>query len=106
MYDSFLRVISIFSREENEMLWRVIICLVLTGIHVTVAVLSVERIKNCVNKKLSEKKYRKAKEKNFSLFYGHSGVEAFNAFSQYDMKQIEYLAECVQSEDSSFYLPT
>jgi hypothetical protein len=89
------------------MLWRgFIICLVLTGIHVTIAVLSVERIKNCVSKKLSEKKYRKAKEKHFNLVYGHSGVEAFNAFSQYDMKQIEYLAECVQSENLSFYLPT
>jgi hypothetical protein len=55
-----------------------------------------------VEDRLKGRKLRRTKEKEFHIRYGDSAVEAFNVFSQYDMKRIQSLVDCISSEDGRF----
>lgn len=68
-----------------------------------VAEFSLKRVSDCLNRKLSNKKFKKVKESPIYLNYGIIGLEALNAISPHQLKQIEYLSQCVQEEDVSFF---
>ncbi len=67
--------------------------------------LSIENVSACLKSKIAGKKYRKAKEKAFFLNYGEYGAEAFNVFSNSDIKEIELLSECVVEENLTYFFP-
>jgi len=81
---------------------KVVIAAFLCGF--AIAEFSLNRVSECVNQKLLNRKFKKAKEASFELNYGVIGLETFNAVSTYQMKQIEFLAQCVQEEDPGFFL--
>jgi hypothetical protein len=63
---------------------------------------SLKRVSTCLNRKLAAKKFKKVKESPIYLNYGIIGLEALNVISPHQLKQIEYLSQCVQEEDASF----
>eukprot|EP01039_Chlorochromonas_danica_P009778 gene9778-10813_t len=70
----------------------------------TVAISDISVVIDCLKRRLEGKRYRGAVESPFFLNYGESGVEAFNILSNKQIKEIEFLAECVQAAYPPFFL--
>ena len=65
---------------------------------------AVGALRACVDQKIGDKKYRKKTENpRFAFHYGQQSVEVFNAFSQFELKQIEYLRVCLIELDNSLF---
>ena len=68
--------------------------------------LNLDRVRECVDKaEASEGKRLKRKHDDdvFILDFGDPAIEVFNILAPHDLKRLEYLAVCVQKEDSSLY---
>ena len=64
-----------------------------------------QKVKQCVNDKIGDKKYRKAPvNPTFSMHFGDQSVEVFNVLGQLHLKQIEFLQACVREQDESYFL--
>lgn len=70
----------------------------------TVAISDISVVVDCLKRRLEGKRYRGTTESPFFLNYGQSGVEVFNVLSNKQIKEIEFLAECVRAAYPPFFL--